>query len=93
METTTENDTVQLFGSTTMTSSSRVYDIIVYKIYSDSLFYFDYDITGGPITTILKATEGRGQYNQRHDSRYDSRTGGIVLYILGFDPPKYSNIY
>ena len=55
-----------------------MYDIIDNEIYSDSLFYFDYYITGGPITTILKATEGRGQYNQRHDSRYDSRTQGTV---------------
>ena len=55
-----------------------MYDIIDNEIYSDSLFYIDYYITGGPITTILKATEGRGQYNQRHDSRYDSRTQGTV---------------
>ena len=61
-----------------MTSSLRLYDVIDYEVYSDSLFYFDYYITGGRITTILKATEGRGQFNQRHDSRYDSRTQGIV---------------
>ena len=59
-----------------------MYDIIDNEIYSDSLFYFDYYITGGPITTILKATEGRGQYNQRHDSRYDSRTQGTVHFWL-----------
>ena len=32
-----------------------MYDIVDYKIYSDSLFYFDYYITGGPITTISKS--------------------------------------